>query len=271
MCIRDRFCVSIRSSAVFFLHLFTGVVQANDAGSGGDAGGSFSTATNIAATSSIYYGNLSSTNDTDDFYSINMSNDTGIYVELNFDNSNNDFDLYLYSSSQGTIDSSYSWNSNESISSGNTSVGGTTVYLRAEAYSGAGNYTMIVSIFSVNSASQNDANTGGDASNSQSTPTNLNSINATYYGFIDKNTDEYDWYSFNIPSNYSITASLSWNNTSTQIDLDLHLFDSNNTYLDYSYDDNPENVSSGSASIGCLLYTSPSPRDATLSRMPSSA
>ena len=131
----------------FILHLFTGVVQANDAGSGGDAGGSFSTATNIAATSSTYYGNLSSTNDTDDFYSINMSNDTGIYVELNFDNSNNDFDLYLYSSSQGTIDSSYSWNSNESISSGNTSVGGTTVYLRAEAYSGAGNYTMIVSIF----------------------------------------------------------------------------------------------------------------------------
>ncbi len=236
--------------SLLILHLFSGVVQANDAGSGADAGGSFSTATNIAATSSTYYGNLSSTNDTDDFYSINMSNDTRLYVELNFDNSNNDFDFYLYSSSQGTIDTSLSWNSNESVSSGNTTVGGTTVYLRAKAYSGAGNYTMIVSIFSVNSASQNDANTGGDASNSQSMPTNLNSINATYYGFIDKNTDEYDWYSFNIPSNYSITASLSWNNTSTQIDLDLHLFDSNNTYLDYSYDDNPENVSSGSASIG---------------------
>ena len=30
-------------------------------------------------------------------------------------------------------------------------------------------------------------------------------------------------------------------------------------------------VIEGEAGVGCLLYTSPSPRDATLSRMPSSA
>ena len=33
----------------------------------------------------------------------------------------------------------------------------------------------------------------------------------------------------------------------------------------------PEDVHAGYATEGCLLYTSPSPRDATLSRMPSSA
>ena len=136
-------------SMLFLFSLFTGVVQANDAGSGGDAGGSFSSATNLGAYSSTYYGNLSSTNDTDDYYSINMSNDTGIYVEVNFDTTNNDYDLYLYSSSQTTIDSSYSWSSNESVSSNGTNVGGTTIYLKVEAYSGSGNYTMIISIFSV--------------------------------------------------------------------------------------------------------------------------
>ena len=235
--------------------LFTGVVQGNDAGSGGDAGNSFSTATSLGSTSSTYYGNLSSTNDTDDYYSINMSNDTGIHVEVNFDTTNNDFDLYLYSSTQSTIDSSLSWSSNESVSSNGTSVGGTTVFLRVEAYSGSGDYTMIISIFSVYTVAQNDANTGGDASDSQTTPTMLNSYNATYYGYVDNNMDEYDWYGFSIPNNYSISASLSWNNTSSLIDLDLHLFDSNSTYLDYSYDNNPENVSSGSASIGGTTVT----------------
>ena len=235
--------------------LFTGVVQGNDAGSGGDAGNSFSTATSLGSTSSTYYGNLSSTNDSDDYYSINMSNDTGIHVEVNFDTTNNDFDLYLYSSTQSTIDSSYSWSSNESVSSNGTSVGGTTVFLRVEAYSGSGDYTMIISIFSVYTVAQNDANTGGDASDSQTTPTMLNSYNATYYGYVDNNMDEYDWYGFSIPNNYSISASLSWNNTSSLIDLDLHLFDSNSTYLDYSYDNNPENVSSGSASIGGTTVT----------------
>ena len=32
-----------------------------------------------------------------------------------------------------------------------------------------------------------------------------------------------------------------------------------------------EDITGGEITIGCLLYTSPSPRDATLSRMPSSA
>ena len=37
------------------------------------------------------------------------------------------------------------------------------------------------------------------------------------------------------------------------------------------YDENTSDAYSETMDEGCLLYTSPSPRDATLSRMPSSA
>ena len=50
-----------------------------------------------------------------------------------------------------------------------------------------------------------------------------------------------------------------------------------NTGYDYTRSGNPtrdalhENIAALEGGIDCLLYTSPSPRDATLSRMPSSA
>ena len=80
-------------------------VLGNDAGTGGDAGDSISTATNIPASNATYYGNLSTSGDVDDYYSVNMSNNTGLAVQLNSP-SGADFDLFLYSSSGGTIDSS---------------------------------------------------------------------------------------------------------------------------------------------------------------------
>ena len=43
------------------------------------------------------------------------------------------------------------------------------------------------------------------------------------------------------------------------------------TCEEYGYERNPEFLHHVEPIIGCLLYTSPSPRDATLSRMPSSA
>ena len=41
--------------------------------------------------------------------------------------------------------------------------------------------------------------------------------------------------------------------------------------LKIAHDASPRTVAFSNLNIGCLLYTSPSPRDATLSRMPSSA
>ena len=235
--------------------MFSGFVLANDAGSGGDAGGSFSTSTNLSPVDATYYGNLSS-NDTDDYYAINLSSNTGIAVDLTSP-SGADFDLYLYSQSQSTIDYSLSISSIDSVTSNGTSVGGSTVYVRAKLWSGSGQYTMDIWIFNTSGGTgggnQDDANTGGDASNSQSSPTSLNAINATYYGYLDNTNDEYDWYGITVPNYHSITSILGWNDTA--VDLDLHLFDSNGTYLDDSFNDNPENVTSGSASIGGTTIT----------------
>ncbi|MAS88420.1 MAG: hypothetical protein CMA33_00985, partial [Euryarchaeota archaeon] len=72
-------------------------VLGNDAGSGGDAGDTMSTAVALNATNATYYGNLSSS-DGADYYSVTMPNATGITVGLTSP-SGSDFDLYLYDSS----------------------------------------------------------------------------------------------------------------------------------------------------------------------------
>ena len=79
----------------------------------------------------------------------------------------------------------------------------------------------------------------------------------------------------------SITVTSDGNNTSTMLQLDL---ERNVTFQDASFvvegqsaAETPGNVWMNSSTgdtiwtYSCLLYTSPSPRDATLSRMPSSA
>ncbi len=233
----------------------SGTVAANDAGSGGDAGGSISAATNLNPVDATYYGNLSS-NDTDDYYAINVPTNSGIAVDLT-PPSGADFDLLLYSQNQALIDSSYNTgNAVDSVSSNGTNIGGTTVYVRAKLWTGSGQYTMQIWFYSTSNScpsNQNDASTGSDASDLQSSATALGSSNGTYYGCVDKNNDEYDWYSIAIPNYHSITGQLIWNNTNT--DLDLHLFDSNGSYIDYSYDNNPENITSGSADIGGTSVT----------------
>lgn len=259
-------------TALILVSCLSGVVLANDAGSGGDAGNSTSTAYSLSAVNATYYGNLTDVSDENDYYSISMPSNTGIYAELispGFNGSNVsgssstcynatsppcDFDLMLYSSTGSTIDSSYSTSGFDDVSSNGTNVGGTTVYVNIDQWDGDGQYALIINIFSTSTggggsgSNQNDANTGGDASDTQSTPTSLNAINATYYGYADNTADEYDWYGISMPLFHSINASLSWNTSS--VDLDLHLFDENGSYIDYSYFDNPENVTSGNAAIG---------------------
>lgn len=248
-------------TALILVSCLSGVVLANDAGSGGDAGGTTSTAVWLPATDATYYGNLTfsanGTGDDEDYYGVNMSNNTGIAVQIDYPSST-DFDLALLNSGGGYIDTSVSTGTTDAVTSNGTSVGGNTVYIWVDRYSGSGQYTMQIWIFSTNSSggggggggnsTQNDANTGGDASDVQATPTFLNATNATYYGFVDNSADEYDWYAISMPAFHSINASLSWNTSS--VDLDLHLFDENGSYIDYSYWDNPENVSSGNAAIG---------------------
>ena len=69
--------------SILMLSMLAMPVLGNDAGTGGDAGDSISTATNIPASNASYYGNLSTSGDVDDYYSVNMSNNTGLAVQLN--------------------------------------------------------------------------------------------------------------------------------------------------------------------------------------------
>ena len=75
-------------TALILVSCLSGVVLANDAGSGGDAGGTTSTAVWLPATDATYYGNLTfsanGTGDDEDYYGVNMSNNTGIAVPVSY-------------------------------------------------------------------------------------------------------------------------------------------------------------------------------------------
>ena len=88
--------------ALLVVSCLSGLVVANDAGSGGDVGNSTSTAYSLNATNATYFGNLTYTSDEDDYYSVSMPNNTGIYVELISPG---------YSGSNGTNSSSTCYNS----------------------------------------------------------------------------------------------------------------------------------------------------------------
>ncbi len=126
-------------------------VLGNDAGTGGDAGNTTSTATPLPAVNGTYYGNLTSSSDTSDYYLINMSSNTGIAVEITYPSSV-DFDLALLDSGGGYIDLSTSSGTTDDVTSNSTSVGGNSVYIWVDHYSGTAQYTMQVWIFSTGSS-----------------------------------------------------------------------------------------------------------------------
>ena len=133
-------------TALILVSCLSGLVLANDAGSGGDVGNSTSTAYSLNATNATYFGNLTDTSDEDDYYSVSMPNNTGIYVELvspgysgsNGTNSSStcsnaswpfytcDFDLSLYDSAGTQLDSSLLSSGYDDVSSNGTVVGGTS-------------------------------------------------------------------------------------------------------------------------------------------------
>ena len=265
--------------SLIFLSCFSGSVVGNDAGSGGDAGGGHQTAVWLHDLNATYYGNLSvSANDTNDYYGINMSIGKGIAAGLTSP-VGADFDLILYDHTNSTLDGSYNGSSSnstsyDSVSSNgtNTSGSGNTVYLRVQRWSGSGTYTLQIWTFAVStsgggnssgggnpggggnsSLNQNDANTGGDASDLQSNATPLNSTDASYYGYVHEYADEYDWYSIAMPAYHAISAQVSWTNTSANIHLEL--FDQNGNTLDYGSNSNPVFANSTNHTIGNTTVT----------------
>jgi len=225
----------------------------NDANSGGDAGDDFSTALGLPNDNGTYYGWISESLDTDDFYSVQIPSGYAIEVNLSWNNSANDFDLGLYDGAQSMIDSSTSDNP-ETVESGSTDVSNSTVYILVQSSAGwwgtggEGNYTLVITLVNqseVPGLNQNDAYTGGDAGDEYSSATPL--VNATpvfsiWPGYVDSGSDEYDYYQVYVPVDHGITVELSPGYGQSNW-LALVLYDSANSQVDYDYYSNPQSVS----------------------------
>ncbi len=113
----------------------------NDAGSGGDAGNSFSTALSIPAGS---YSGYVDSSDRNDYYKVNVTSGSSISVSVT-PPSNADFDLYLYNPSQFQVGSStYGGSATDSVSYTGTSSG--YYYVRIYQYSGSGTCSFTISV-----------------------------------------------------------------------------------------------------------------------------
>ena len=190
----------------------------NDAGSGQDAGGSISTALPVNITTNPnFQGNLSSTND-DDWYSMDIPNATGVYIEMTHE-TGVDFDMWLYDSAGNQLDIAYTTNNPETVQSNGTDIGNSTVYLEIKDYASQpapGSYNVSISLFSTigNPAySQNDGGSGGDAGNDVGNCTTLpipqtSNSSSTFSGWISPD-DDYDFYNFTVPDEYGTYVRLS--------------------------------------------------------------
>ena len=261
-------------AAIVVIGALAAPVLANDAGSGGDAGDTMSTAVSLNATDATYFGNLTTTTDVNDYYSVSMPNSTAIYVELvspGYSGSNGpgassactgassppcDFDLYLYDSSGSTIDSSLAVSGYDDVTSNGTSVGGTTVYINVDWWDGDGQYALTIRIFSTGGqpgSNQNDANSGTDAGGSAGSSLQLNSTNQTISGWISDTWDSEDWYNISVPAGHGIYATMDFPNGTT-FDY-LYLYDSGGTqYIDYAYQSPWEVTSNGTGVGGSHVY-----------------
>ena len=236
-----------------------------DAGTGGDAGDTSSTATPLSATNATYSGNLTTSDE--DWYSIQIPNGTALAAELFGYNSTNDFDLELRDSSGGQID--YSWydDPNEEVTSNGTSIGGTTVQIWVNAWSGSGSYYLQIWLFSEpQGPAQNDAGTGTDAGDMSTTATYLSSSNQTIQGWISDSWDNQDWYNITIPANTGIFASMEFPN-GTSYNTQLALIESSGSfYIDYEYYSPYEVTSNGTNVAGTSILIriiTPSPASST--------
>ena len=236
--------------ALMLLGALSGLVVADDAGSGGDAGSSTSTAVYLPASNATYYGNLSSTDGTD-YFGINMSAYTGIAVQLTSP-SGADFDLILRTSTGVTIDSSYS-TSVDDVTSNGTNVGGSTVFIEVDLWSGSGQYTLQIWIFSTSGqpgSSQDDAGSGTDAGADSTGAIAISTPNASIMGWISDSWDSTDWYAVSVPVNHYVYADMVDFVNASFYGSHIRLLDSSGTSIDYDYGDSWSTISTNGTSVG---------------------
>ncbi|MBJ29463.1 MAG: hypothetical protein CMB61_05360 [Euryarchaeota archaeon] len=226
--------------------------QQNDANSGGDAGLSASSSLALNSSNQTLNGWISDSFDTYDWYNITVPTGNGVFVTMSFPNATGSSQLSLIEST-ATYYINYDYTAPFEVTSNGTNVGGGHVYIRVYSGSDEGNYSLNISFFSTSGqpgSNQDDARSGSDAGNTLSNALQINMTGntTTIPGWVDETWDDYDFYSIAVPSNWTTWASISWNNSSA--DLDLVLYDSNQSTLDSSWSSNPESVSGNSSAIG---------------------
>ena len=227
----------------------------NDAATGSDAGDTPSTATQITSTNQTFDGWISDTWDDQDWYNISIPSGHGIHVSMIFQNGTSSYTQLSLIESTATTYINYDYYDPYEVTSNGTNVGGDTVYIRVYTTGNEGNYSLTINLFSTAGqpgSNQDDAGSGGDAGDALGTAlaVNMTGNTTTFEGWVDENWDETDYYSLYAPANWTSWASLSWSNTSA--DLDLYLYSSSGSILDSStsFTDKPEEVSGNESSVG---------------------
>ena len=213
----------------------------DDGGSGADAGNNSSTSVNLSSSNSSEIGWVDDITDVADLYKVWIPSGEILTVVMNFP-STEDFDLYLTDSAVTFSYDLSEYSNPEVVSTGGTNIsnGTTYVYIYVVAWSGFGQYSLNLT-FTI-PAPQDDAGSGGDASDLQSNALTLSSSSATYDGWFDSVTDSVDLYNITIPTGNELWVNLSYPSGGN---FSLIMIDGGWTF----YVDQDNNITTGSASI----------------------
>ena len=204
----------------------------NDAGSGGDAGGTASTAYNLSVTSGATYMGYVDQTDYQDWYRITVPTSQGIAASLAFNgqsNGTNDLDFYLLDSLTSTIDSSF-YSNPETVTSNGTNVGGGDVFLVVDAWNGFSYYNMTIWLFNIGNGSNTTLSPDGyEINDDVGNATSISLPFAPTASLTIHNSTDYDFFEVNMTSGFTY-----WMNATfvhSVGDIDIGFVDANLTTM----------------------------------------
>ena len=161
-----------------------------------------------------------STTDGSDMWGLTIPDGLVANITLSWDQSA-DLDLYVYTNSDGTGMTHYSWYDNPEFIDLGMGVTNTTLYLKVDYYSWGSSSSWAGYVLTIQFApavpppcgTQDDGGSGDDAPDDDSDgPLDLTSLGnaGTTSGMICDGYDDEDWYEFTVPAYHGLWARLDW-------------------------------------------------------------
>ena len=175
----------------------------------------FANATPVTFTNNnaTIFGTLDETTDPDDYFVLTVPSGLGFTATLNITLETNDFDLYIFNSTEYNVDYSASENSIETAAARSD---GQPFYVYVTSYYGSGSYQLLLSIVTP------PPSDGNDEIETAQLVSNQQTVNST----LDRYFDKEDWYKINLDANESVCDLLYVNLTCNEdADYDLLLLD----------------------------------------------